>query len=1021
MTPSATATPVPGTLVAARGRDWVVLPGTTEDLVIARPLDGDVEFTAALFPDEVTEPGFGLPALGADGIGDHTSAGLLRTALRIASASSAGPFRSLGGIAVTPRQYQLVPLMMALRMDTVRLLIADDVGIGKTVEAGLIAKELLEQGTAARMAVLCAPALADQWQHELREKFGLEAELVLPSTADRLQKSVGSDGRTIFDHYPCTVVSTDFIKQRDRREAFLRTCPDLLLVDEAHTCVGNGSGHQLRYELLSRLAADPQRHLVLVTATPHSGDAAAFSKLTGLLSAELAELDPGVPAHRARLARHMVQRRRGDIRSFFGEDTPFPRDRKLRDTPYRLDEDYALFVADILAFSREQVRSPGAALRQRMSWWSVLALLRCVLSSPKAAAATLTVRAGITAAATEEEADRLGRASVLELTDGEAQEGLDAVPGARLDEPDGSGDGAGSAPTASRRELRRLKEFAARAQALCGPDRDAKLRALTDEVKALIVDGYDPIVFCRYIPTAEYVADHLAKELDRGAHVAAVTGGLHPEARQDAVDGLVAKSGRHVLVATDCLSEGVNLQEHFQAVVHYDLSWNPTRHEQREGRVDRFGQRRGTVRAVTLFDTDTGIDGLVLEVLIRKYRDIADQTGVVVPLPKAGEDVLQALASSVLLRGRGTAQAGQLSLDLDLGGDAAIGGARDRLDKEWESLAERESRSVTKFAQSGMRPEDVERELAELRQTLGEPGDVAAFAREALRAFGTAVRPDARSGGFTAPAAPLPKGLRHALGVFEDEDQAAAPGAGQRSARTAKAAKTGRTKARKSAAARPGQLVFRADLPVAPGEHALSRTDPAVRAIARHVLDTALDPTVPGRDRPAHRLGVVSTRTATARTVLVLARYRMRLRIPGRAGREPRELVAEDARFLAWRTAPDGRRDRLTDEEVARLLLADSDRNTMPALRTQQIELALAEFPALDGEIRAYGRDLAARLAAAHQRVRQHAGERGRAAGAAAARGITVTPAGPPDRPDRPDLPDVLGLYVYLPVPGAAQ
>jgi hypothetical protein len=106
---------------------------------------------------------------------------------------------------------------------------------------------------------------------------------------------------------------------------------------------------------------------------------------------------------------------------------------------------------------------------------------------------------------------------------------------------------------------------------------------------------------------------------------------------------------------------------------------------------------------------------------------------------------------------------------------------------------------------------------------------------------------------------------------------------------------------------------------------------------------------------------------------------------------------------------------------VARLLLADSDRNTMPALRHQQIELALAEFPALDGEIRAYGLDLAARLAAAHQRVRQHAGERGRAAGAAAARGITVTPAGPPDRPDRPDLPDVLGLYVYLPVPGVAQ
>ncbi|MEE4541387.1 helicase-related protein [Streptomyces sp. V4-01] len=1010
------ASRAPGTLVSARGRDWVVLPGGSEDLLIARPLDGDIEFTAALFPDEVCEPGFGLPVLGQDEIGDHTSAGLLRTALRIASASSAGPFRSLAGIAVQPRQYQLVPLMMALRMDTVRLLVADDVGIGKTVEAALIAKELLEQGSAARMAVLCSPALADQWQRELREKFGLEAELVLPSTADRLQKSVGSDEHTIFDHYPCTVVSTDFIKQRDRREAFLRTCPELLLVDEAHTCVGAGSGHQLRYDLLSQLAADPQRHLILVTATPHSGDPAAFAKLTGLLAPELGSLDPTVPAHRDILARHMVQRRRGDIRSFFGQDTPFPRDRKLGDTPYRLDEEYARFVADILAYSREQVRRPGGALRQRMSWWSVLALLRCVLSSPKAAAATLVVRAGIMAATSKEEADRLGRESVLELTDGEAQEGLDTIPGTRLDEvgdtaEDGSGTGRSSV---GHRDVRRLKGFAERAEALCGPEHDAKLRALTDQVKALLVDGYDPIVFCRYIPTAEYVAAHLIEELDRYAHVAAVTGNLHPEARQDEIDRLVAKRGRHVLVATDCLSEGVNLQEHFGGVVHYDLSWNPTRHEQREGRVDRFGQSRDTVRAVTLFDTDTGIDGLVLEVLIRKYRDIADQTGVVVPLPRAGEDVLQALASSVLLRGRDTAVPQQLSLDLDLGGDAAIGSARDKLHKQWESAAERESRVVTKFAQSGMRPEEVERELAELRQALGDPGDVAAFAREAVRALGSSVRPDTRSGGFTSPAEPLPKGLQHALGVFEDDEQAAVPGAGQRSARTVK------SKTRKAAA--PRQLVFRADLPVAAGEHALSRTDPAVRAIARHILDTTLDPTVPERDRPAHRLGVVSTRAVTARTVLLLARYRMQLSIPGRAGRPSLDLVAEDARFLAWRTDPtDGTRSRLTDEQIADVLGADSDRNTLPALRTQQVALALSEFPDLDGEIRAYGNELADRLAAAHQRVRQHAGERGRSAGAAAARRITVTPAGPPDRPDRPDLPDVLGLYVYLPVRGAAQ
>ena len=110
-------------------------------------------------------------------------AGCCATPSASASARSAGPFRSFGRIAVEPRPYQLVPLLMALRLDPVRLLIADDVGIGKTIEACLIARELLDRGEVERLAVLCPPHLAEQWQRELREKFHIEAELVLPGTA----------------------------------------------------------------------------------------------------------------------------------------------------------------------------------------------------------------------------------------------------------------------------------------------------------------------------------------------------------------------------------------------------------------------------------------------------------------------------------------------------------------------------------------------------------------------------------------------------------------------------------------------------------------------------------------------------------------------------------------------------------------------------------------------------------------------------------------------------------------------
>src|SRR5438094_582300 len=177
----------PGALVKVRGREWVVLPESTADLLMVKPLGGtDDEITGILV--ELEEPqsaSFAPPS--ALHVGDHRSCRLLRDAARISTRAGAGPFRSLARIAVEPRPYQLVPLLMALKLDPVRLLIADDVGIGKTVEAGLIARELIDQGEIQRSAVLCPPHLAEQWQRELRNKFHIDAELVLASTASRLE------------------------------------------------------------------------------------------------------------------------------------------------------------------------------------------------------------------------------------------------------------------------------------------------------------------------------------------------------------------------------------------------------------------------------------------------------------------------------------------------------------------------------------------------------------------------------------------------------------------------------------------------------------------------------------------------------------------------------------------------------------------------------------------------------------------------------------------------------------------
>ena len=641
-----------GSLVKARGREWVVLPESEDNLLVLRPLGGtEDEVTGIYLPlEQVESARFDLPD--PTQLGDDRSCRLLRDAVRLGFRASAGPFRSFARIAVEPRPYQLVPLLVALKLDPIRLLIADDVGIGKTIEACLIARELIDRGEVGRLAVLCPPQLAEQWQAELRDKFHIEAELVLPGTASRLERNCGPT-QSLFDLYPYVIVSTDFIKSDRRRDEFLRTCPELVIVDEAHTCAsaaeGQGGRHQ-RHQLVSGLAANQNRHLMLVTATPHSGNEEAFRSLLTLLKPEFAQLPPDLvgrehEAQRRQLAAHFVQRRRGDIRRYLEADTPFP-EREESEQTYKLSDDYKRLFERALKYARETVADPaGHTHRQRVRWWSALALLRSLASSPAAAAATLRSRAAVADTETPTEADQIGRRVVFDLIDDESAEGADLPPGSDPGEDNDDGHS----------NRRRLLEMAREADALQG-DKDEKLKKAIKVVEALVKDGFNPILFCRFIPTAEYVASALREKLPKNVEVAAVTGRLSPAEREERVLQLAQASYR-VLVCTDCLSEGINLQEHFDAVMHYDLSWNPTRHEQREGRVDRYAQPSKTVRVLTYYGVDNQIDGIVLDVLLRKHKTIRSSLGVSVPAPIDPDQVIEAIFEGLLLRessGKGT-------------------------------------------------------------------------------------------------------------------------------------------------------------------------------------------------------------------------------------------------------------------------------------------------------------------------------------------------------------------------------
>ncbi len=260
-----------------------------------------------------------------------------------------------------------------------------------------------------------------------------------------------------------------------------------------------------------------------------------------------------------------------------------------------------------------------------------------------------------------------------------------------------------------------------------------------------------------------------------------------------------------VLVATDCLSEGVNLQSDFQAVVHYDLAWNPTRHEQREGRVDRFGQTRDIVRAQTIYGSDNGIDGIVLDVLIRKHEKIRRDLGISVPVPAQSDEVLSALLEGAVMRGNGYEQ-----LAFDFGLDD--GGLKD-FDAEWESSAEKEKQSQTMFAQRTIHPDEVKEAMDAARRSLGEPGDVSGFVADALTELGALLT--ATPTGFTTDLSQVPVQVTEAL--------AAADG-------------------------RPVTTYYN-DLPAPRHAAVLQRTDPTVTALANYVLNSALDGSLAPKER----------------------------------------------------------------------------------------------------------------------------------------------------------------------------
>jgi Helicase conserved C-terminal domain len=462
-------------------------------------------------------------------------------------------------------------------------------------------------------------------------------------------------------------------------------------------------------------------------------------------------------------------------------------------------------------------------------------------------------------------------------------------------------------------------DMARQAEGLQGK-KDNKLQTARTMVATLLAEGFRPIVFCRFIATADYIAAALREDFPKDIAVAAVTSELAPAERQLRIDQL-GETPKHVLVATDCLSEGINLQRDFDAVIHYDLSWNPTRHEQREGRVDRYGQPSRKVRVVTYYGLDNQIDGIVLDVLLRKHKKIRSSLGISVPVPVNTEQIVEAVFEGLLLRNKpGTEE--QMFLDFE----DYFRPAKEDLFAQWDMSAEREKRSRTMFAQEGLSAsvEEVERELTAVQQAIGSGIEVSRFTKEALLAHGAVV---AQNGVVKVDLAEIPRGLRDALATNR-------------------------------------HLLVRFEPPTKAGELLLTRTHPVVEGLAGYLLDTALDPQV---DSVARRCGVIRTRAITRRTTVLL--LRLRFHIITRHGSEAKPLLAEDCLTVAFEGSPVN--PTWLEQPAAEALLgARPDANIQPDQASEFIRKVNLDFASLLPRLNEMVRLRGDELLAAHTRVR---------------------------------------------------
>jgi superfamily II DNA or RNA helicase len=517
----------------------------------------------------------------------------------------AAPFRS----GVQLEDYQLDPVVRALSMPRTNLLIADDVGLGKTIEAGLVVQELMLRHRARTALIVCPAGLTIQWRDEMRDKFGLDFRIVNRDLLKQLRRSRGLYTNP-WAHYPRLIVSIDWLKrERPMRllREFLPTAPgypraiDLLLVDEVHTCAPSGNGRyavdSLRTKAIRTLAPHCE-HRLFLSATPHNGYLESFTALLELLDDQ--RFARTVRPTETQLRRVMVRRLKNELPPKWDGTPRFgQRDLGYCEVRYSAEEREAHELLRWYAESRRNSAVDKAAVTA--ADFVTTLLKRRLFSSPKAFAETIGRH--LTTMTSTAVGSQLTRGEkVLAPLVNRLEETADEDTEYEGAEEQALSTASRCGPALSTEELATLHKL--RDWAQWAADRpDGKFAALRDWLDPIVRPGGQwsderVIVFTEYRDTQRWLFERLLHADYPKQRLALLYGGQDEKERERIKNVFTSDPGEspvRVLLATDAASEGINLQDHCHRVLHWEIPWNPNRLEQRNGRVDRHGQRAPVV------------------------------------------------------------------------------------------------------------------------------------------------------------------------------------------------------------------------------------------------------------------------------------------------------------------------------------------------------------------------------------------------------------------------------------------